>query len=500
MKKIWAPVFLLCVSLSTFSMGITNAQASGSSSTVLAACENDTDFTCGSIAIPRISISGVKKNPRAEIKIHRAASNSGSKGTIFYNPGGPAISAVDTLKDLVSFLDPRIVNDNDIVAIDPIGVGDSDGVVCITPSLPEQHYGVLPSNYVEFKDHLNNVDPIISRTCSSEFAMGSIAQARDIEYIRVALGLKSVTFLGVSYGSILATVYAKLYPRSVSSLIVDSPVDPYSSYQSNGQGIWARIGIPATSQEALMSAIGLCESIGIGRCPVALTIRSSFERVMNRLQVSTINAGKGRAVDLSSFESYVSARLYHFNSLGIDDFELLFDQIIQLANASELGTGAEPPVAVDDVGLTDLIIRLSRMNLVLCSDYPQIDNALLPADAMISELKSPGFGYYYAAMTSSCRNGDRGQGRVGGLLQSGPQLPRTIVFENSHDPVSSTQAAVHVKNMSSRASVVTVSDWWGHGALRASKCTNEELYAFLRGGRGPFSGSRVCAPNQAMFP
>jgi pimeloyl-ACP methyl ester carboxylesterase len=47
--------------------------------------------------------------------------------------------------------------------------------------------------------------------------------ARDIDAVRTALGMPKITLFGTSYGTKVALTYARLFPRNVESMVLDSP-------------------------------------------------------------------------------------------------------------------------------------------------------------------------------------------------------------------------------------------------------------------------------------
>jgi len=49
--------------------------------------------------------------------------------------------------------------------------------------------------------------------------------ARDVEAIRAALGEGRLNWLGLSYGSMLGTAYAELFPGRIRAMALDGAVD-----------------------------------------------------------------------------------------------------------------------------------------------------------------------------------------------------------------------------------------------------------------------------------
>jgi pimeloyl-ACP methyl ester carboxylesterase len=56
-------------------------------------------------------------------------------------------------------------------------------------------------------------------------SINSTDDARDMDRIRQALGLSRISFYGLSYGTVLGTVYADLFPHRVDRMVLDGAVD-----------------------------------------------------------------------------------------------------------------------------------------------------------------------------------------------------------------------------------------------------------------------------------
>ena len=64
-----------------------------------------------------------------------------------------------------------------------------------------------------------------TRAGAVEPFVDTIDTARDMDRIRQALGLSKISFYGLSYGTVLGTVYADLFPHRVAEMVLDGAVD-----------------------------------------------------------------------------------------------------------------------------------------------------------------------------------------------------------------------------------------------------------------------------------
>jgi len=158
-------------------------------------------------------------SPRITLRVAViAAENPKAKADAFtVINGGPGGSSVDLYADMAAAFS-AIHRERDIVVMDQRGTGASNPLDCPAleaASLEEQPDLVATAA----KDCLAalNADP--------RFYTTSVA-VRDLEALREALGYPSFNVYGVSYGTRVAQHYARRYPSSVRTLIIDGVVPP----------------------------------------------------------------------------------------------------------------------------------------------------------------------------------------------------------------------------------------------------------------------------------
>ena len=62
--------------------------------------------------------------------------------------------------------------------------------------------------------------------------VGAVATARDMNFVSEKLGMKSLRFFGLSYGSVLGATFAQLYPHKVERMLLDGIVDVNDHYSA----------------------------------------------------------------------------------------------------------------------------------------------------------------------------------------------------------------------------------------------------------------------------
>ena len=54
----------------------------------------------------------------------------------------------------------------------------------------------------------------------------TVSAAKDMDVLRAVLGQEKLNYLGYSYGSLLGTTYANLFPDRVGQFVLDGAIDP----------------------------------------------------------------------------------------------------------------------------------------------------------------------------------------------------------------------------------------------------------------------------------
>ncbi|MFC4911739.1 alpha/beta hydrolase [Actinomadura gamaensis] len=151
-------------------------------------------------------------------------------GVLLFNPGGPGGEGAETIAEYGRVLLPKALQDRfDIIGFDPRGVGKSTAVKCGGPGLSPK-VPVFPKNRAQFAA-VQRQSAAYGTSCVRNSTPGLVANvdtpsaARDMDAIRVALGERKISFLGVSYGTFLGQTYARLFPHRVGTMVLDGAMD-----------------------------------------------------------------------------------------------------------------------------------------------------------------------------------------------------------------------------------------------------------------------------------
>ena len=190
------------------------------------------DLECATMDVPLDESRPGRSTIGIALVRHRA-STAPPIGTLVFLPGGPGDSGVDALPRLVAAVPARVRDDFDLVGFDPRGVGRSDPVRCSTgadAAPPARLPDPVPATRADIAA-LVAADRAYARGCRQVSGallahIGTAAAARDLERLRLALGVSRLSFFGQSYGTYLGLAYADTYPTRVRAMVLDGVVDP----------------------------------------------------------------------------------------------------------------------------------------------------------------------------------------------------------------------------------------------------------------------------------
>ena len=182
-------------------------------------CADATGFYCGTVSVP-IDRSGLVTANMIPLSVMwKPAAIANTDGALFALAGGPGQAATPYASEFAAVLAPAL-GTRDLVVYDQRGTGHSGRLEC--PGADNS---------------ATNVQQLIEM-CSSELGpardfYSSKDSAEDIEAVRQAIGIDRIAIFGVSYGTYVAQLYAKLFPTHTAALALDSVVsstgvDPFS--------------------------------------------------------------------------------------------------------------------------------------------------------------------------------------------------------------------------------------------------------------------------------
>ncbi len=233
-----------------------------------------------------------------ELKVARRLASRPDRriGTLFASPGGPGESGFDLVAGSGAELDGIGQGRFDIVGFDPRGTNGSTRIRCFRShqDLVRFWRGTkIPETTAESKAFNRKAAELAHRCGKVSGALlrhvSTADSARDLDYLRRLLGLRRISFLGLSYGTYLGETYANLFPGRVRAMVLDGVVDPVSW----AKGAEARLAAGVfPSDEVFERFESLCRAAGPTRCALAARgpVKAGIEQLMARLRQGPIPA------------------------------------------------------------------------------------------------------------------------------------------------------------------------------------------------------------------
>ena len=151
-------------------------------------------------------------------------------GALFINNGGPGASAIDFVFGGIAAKAPiidRLRERFDLVAFDPRGATRSNPVACRLPLEPIPP-GADAAARAAFLDDYGKrwAQACLESGGAFVHSLSLDNTVRDMEMLRRALGEPTISFAGVSYGTLLGGIYASTFPRRMRAMVLDAGVTP----------------------------------------------------------------------------------------------------------------------------------------------------------------------------------------------------------------------------------------------------------------------------------
>ncbi|MEU0571509.1 alpha/beta hydrolase [Nonomuraea sp. NPDC005983] len=441
-------------------------------------CAEQPAAECGTIEVP--VDWDVPSGPKTRLSVVRrpATDPAARAGTLFFNPGGPGGQAVLIVRDYPSetFSDD-LRRRFDIVGIDPRGVGESGAVRCGLPVHDPaiSQYPRTPAEYDRLVAHNRAVgESCLTGTGPLLRHIDTTSVARDFDAVRAALGETKVSFLGKSYGTMLGTEYARLFPGRVRTMALDGAVD--HGMTSDRMVTDATVAVEDSFEQfaSWCDRTAACALHGrdVGRVWDDLVARAERDPI-------PVKGGRPMTAEELRYVAYV------FLTLSPEYAGGLATGVVQAEKGDAALFATMRGQALDDPAST------AAYRSILCLDIdPQIrDHRDLRVRLNKIRKLSP-------HMKGTSEFWDMTTGCLGWpLAPTNPQrpvdvhgAPPILVVGNTHDPATPLRWA---RSLSAhiRDSGLLVYDGMGHTAYRRSACATEHIDRYLITGRLPAAGT-----------
>ena len=288
----------------------TAAPSSDGATGTAGSSEEETDtatFSCAVITVP-LDYANPKGETISIAVKKRAATGGHAQGALFINPGGPGDSGVSFAERASNAFSPDLLEAYDIIGFDPRGVGSSTAI-----------------------------------TCSSDDD---------------ASGQEKLNYLGFSYGTYLASVYAETFPGNTGRMVLDGAIDPSLSLAEQG------LGQAKGFEQALRTYVDYCQnSTG---CPLSGGTDAGVQQIRDLITSANstplATGDPNRTVTGADIVAALSEYLYTTEQ-NWEPLNKALDQAINHHDGSAFAASEEQDSSSkDDSGGT--------FQAVTCLDYP----------------------------------------------------------------------------------------------------------------------------------
>lgn len=468
------------------------------------ACKNmDTpkDLQCGKITVP-VDYAEPGKGS-LDLALARYRGTGDPRGSVVLNFGGPGGSGVLGLahagKEFMG-----LTEGYDVVSFDPRGVGRSSPVSCGIQATGQALEATGGEGMSDPRDVLTRLRAVAAE-CAEHSGpvlphIGTVNVARDLDVLREVLGDKKLTYLGFSYGTRLASVYAARFPERVGRLVLDG-VDTLTEPLAE-QGLASVRG----QQLALEHFLTWCtKDIS---CPFGQDPRGARElavKLVASLDEDPVPTAFGHEFAGQDLAGAMAQGLY-----SRELWPLLQRALAQLMEDGDtrgveaFATGGvtlpvprrenDPLVDEEDVPLDNLPAALMAVNCADDPDRPAAEQVTRDLSRLRTayEKASPVFGRYRLAQVLMCHGRPKGTDYIREEVKN-VDTPKMLLVGTRGDPATPYRWTVETAERLGSSAVVLDNRGEGHTGYGSSDCVRRKVDDFLLYGSLPPSGSS-CGP------
>ncbi|OGM42313.1 proteinase [Aspergillus bombycis] len=473
------------------------------------ACQEETvtaPAQCGNLTVP-LDYTQPESDKTLQLQLLKVpATREPKKGSILFNFGGPGLEARLTLFAQGEILQALTGGHYDLIAHDPRGTANTLTAYCSTNETER----LAVSMESRFSDMAKASDEMAlgrlwagSELFANFCAEGELKEngqymstaftARDLMQIVDAVtddGL--LKYWGFSYGTVLGSTVAAMFPDRVDKLIIDGVMNPHQYFNSYDTEVWAGVDKVFTSffQQCLLTP----ERCALAsRNETAEQLEKSIYQLLDDIKREPI-VHQHTVIDHSIIKTFIRFSLYGpgsyptlataFNYL-LDGNMTKFMEILE----AQLGGGLVAAAASNDATFAIPCSEKSTGVDTLEGMMPYLD-INPPTSNLLGEAGN--------AIAMTCTNWQiHAKERYEGNFESKTKNP-IMVIGNTYDSATPLVSARNI-SASFEGSVLLEHGGWGHASLaHGSSCTSRIIRDYWTNGTLPAVGTK-CEPDYPPF-
>ena len=482
----------------------TPSSESATDATGTAGSSEETDtatFSCAVITVP-LDYANPKGETISIAVKKRAATGGHSQGALFINPGGPGDSGVSFAERASNAFSPDLLEAYDIIGFDPRGVGSSTAITCSSdddssssPAEPSAtgtpSAGSTPSagtasggeSYEEWAESTRQSFQELSKQCGSNTEpaalldhVDTVSAARDLDILRALAGQEKLNYLGFSYGTYLASVYAETFPGNTGRIVLDGAIDPSLSLAEQG------LGQAKGFEQALRTYVDYCQSSS--GCPLSggtdVGVQQIRDLITSANSTPLATGDPNRTVTGSDIVTALSEYLYTTEQ-NWEPLNKALDQAINHRDGSAFAASEEQASPSKDDGG-------GAFQAVTCLDYPvEGDTTTWAAQYEQAKREAPIFADSAVGMDLVCSVWGHNGTRKPAQIHARGAAP-ILVVGTTGDPATPYAWSQALADQLESGQLLT---WKGNGHTaygRSNDCVKKAVDTYLLNGTMPAKG------------
>jgi len=453
----------------------------GRAEDILGGVPSGVRFSCAKLRVPRDWAQPDGDQLSVSLLRMRNTDQRERIGSLLINPGGPGGSGIEFAAQSALFLPRTLQQRFDIIGFDPRGVGESTPVRCISDEYKDADAAEDPDpDPTEFAEQIEGAARVAD-TCAARYgedlkSYNTEATARDMDAIRRAVGDAKLNYLGYSYGTLLGSVYAHLFPTKIRAMVLDGAVDP-------SQDSVAASEQQAEGFEKAFDAFGAnCVRRGSG-CPLGSNPRARMQQILQQVRENPVPTNDDRfategIVIFAAVAALYSPERWSALATALDD--------VQDGKASGVMALVDEYTGRDDNGRYDNSVDAQLT--ITCTDQ-----ATSPNPEQIATLQQewePRYPLFGTALALSLQGCSRWQAaRDPYEVGEAADAPPIVVVGTTGDPATPYENTAKLAKLLGSGVVLT---WQGEGhtAYPQSRCIVDAVNNYLFELRVPDAGTR----------
>ncbi|KFY17412.1 hypothetical protein V492_00661 [Pseudogymnoascus sp. VKM F-4246] len=454
------------------------------------------DYECGTLTVPLDH--GARSNRTVNLQLVRVpAPEQPSKGSVFFNFGGPGFPARNTLVGSGAKFLAATGGEYDLVTFDPRGTGNTIPFNCTDD--PIELYALSNGLRVDTTDEVDGLNFAHAKQLSSLCAayhkdIGQFVGTADfvndlITAVDAIEDDKMLRFWGISYGTTVGATVAAMYPKRIDRIVLDAVQNVHDYYNS-----------PATYQQwegsdKTFSGIwSTCFDAGPELCPLSASFENATEledavwELTNSLRLHPINAGANDSavIDYPKMRTFLAQNLY--STAGWPKTAAIIQLLLEGKTGDDLLEILDPIFTNSPRESLPESTASAALLGIQCSDARSRSDTLEELQPALDRLRNTSrvMGDLSSLTAMSCANWkfDNKYRYDGGWVNLTTHHPMMLVT-NTFDGHTPPQSAYNASAIFGESVVLEINGYGHSSANLVSKCATQHLATYFVNGTLP---------------